>query len=73
MGQTKEAWMLLNEYNSTKEALAMDEDDYFDTYRVYKDEYETQVLEDKLKSLQEELSKYHIQTHPVLDLKRSDN
>ena len=63
----------MNEYNSIKEALDMDDDEYLQTYRVLKDEHEVQLLEDKLKSLTEELGKYHVQTYPVLDLKRSDN
>lgn len=68
MGRTKEAWMLMNEYNSIKEALQMDDDEYLQTYRVIKDEYEVQILEDKLKSLGEELSKYDLTVHPNLEL-----
>ena len=64
MGRTKEAWMLMNEYNSLKESLAMDEDEYFQTYRV---------IEDKLKLLSEELGKYDLQVQPDIDLRRSDN
>jgi hypothetical protein len=73
MGRTKEAWMLMNEYNSLKESLAMDEDEYFQTYRVIKDEHEVQILEDKLKLLSEELGKYDLQVQPDIDLRRSDN
>ena len=51
----------------------MDEDEYFQTYRVIKDEHEVQILEDKLKLLSEELGKYNLQVQPDIDLRRSDN
>lgn len=63
----------MNEYNCIKEALDMDADEYLETFRVIKDEYEVQILEDKLKSVSKELGKYHVKTYPVIDLGRSDN
>ena len=46
MGQD-ETWMLMNEHNSVKEALQMDDDEYLQTYRVIKDDT-VQILEANL-------------------------